>query len=670
MKYTKTSILKEGCSVVHSQLAFYSNNELPYKLKELENNWESFMLEEEDSVVSKIRFEVLNSWKRCQQYGVDPLQKQTEIKVGEDKLKEEIAQSKLYQVSLPIIEDFYHQIKGTNHLITLGDNEGKIIYLKGDYETLKKAEQMNFVIGADWSEKAAGSNAIGTSLAIEKPFQILSSEHFCQGVHPWVCSSAPIKDPRTKKVLGIIDLTGPSTNAQPHSLSLVQYVSNIIEQQLYTNAKEIFKLLQNKYDDIKNKKCAGHVVILDEMLNVVHGDSSCLELLQIDRWSDLWDHDELQKLKLSLLSRNPFEHEWEWDITSLQLKIFIRSMTYENEHIGFILFFEKLYRYRPTDPNKQIALKGVIGQSTAMKKVIDKVQVIADKNVPVLLTGESGTGKEIFAHNIHLNSNRKDKPFVAINCGAIPENLITSELFGYVRGAFTGGDPQGKKGKFEEANGGTLLLDEIGEMPLDLQVHLLRVLQEKEVVPIGSAKPIPIDVRIIAATNKNLKQLVEEGKFREDLYYRLNVVELHLPPLRQRHGDIPLLCNYFATELAKTHGKEVPTIDQEVIDFFHDYDWPGNIRELMNVMEYAILFNEENRITMESLPKTILEKRHMSEDHEGLTKIEKLEREQIIELIKETNGNLSEVARRCNIARTTLYRKMKKYKINNMIHRI
>ena len=656
--------------MIDSHLAFYSNHELPQKLRELENNWENFLLEEKESVIGKIRLEVLRSWERCQQYGVDPLQKQTTIKVSEEKLKEEITQSKLYQISLPIIEDFYHQIKGTNHLITLGDNEGKIIYLKGDYETLKKAEKMNFVIGADWSEKSAGSNAIGTSLAIEKPFQILSSEHFCQGVHPWVCSSAPIRDPKTKRVLGVIDLTGPSTDAQPHSLSLVQHVSNIIEQQLYLNDKEIYQLLQNKFYEYNNKSNA-HTLLLDDMLNVVYADPSCLELLQINHWNELWNHEELNKLKLSLLSRNTFEHEWEWDITSLNIKIFIRSITHHNEHVGFILFLEKIYKYKPNDSNKQIALKGVIGQSRAMKNVINKVRVIADKNVPVLLTGESGTGKEIFAHNIHLNSKRKDKPFIAINCGAIPENLITSELFGYVRGAFTGGDPQGKKGKFQEANGGTLLLDEIGEMPLDLQVHLLRVLQEKEVVPIGSSKPIPIDVRIIAATNKNLEQLIVEGKFREDLYYRLNVVELQLPPLRERLEDIPLLCHYFATELAKTHGKEVPTIEKKVIDFFHQYEWPGNIRELMNVMEYAILFSEDDRITLESLPKSLLDKQEVTtEDYVEFTKIEQMERELIIQLIKETDGNLSEVARRCNIARTTLYRKMKKYRINNMIHRI
>ena len=653
--------------MVRSSLAFHSTNELPVKLKELENHWEHFMLENEKSVFNQIRKDVLDSWKRCQEYGVNPLQKQTNIKMNEDILMEEIRQSKLYDVSLPIIDEFHHQIQGTDHLITLGDHEGKIIHLKGDHKILNKAAEMNFVIGADWSEQAAGSNAIGTALAAKKPIQILSSEHYCQGVHPWVCSSAPIRDPRTKEILGIIDLTGPSTNAQPHSLSLVQNVSQIIEQNLFIQAKEIFRYLQTIYDELKNKQSSAHLIILDEMLNVVHGDANCLELLNIHHFNELWDNEQLRKLKPSLLSKNPFEHEWEWDIPSLNIKIFIRSITYNYEHIGFTLYMEKLYKYHPSNPEKQVALKGVIGQSAAIKNVIRKVQVVADKNVPVLITGESGTGKEIFAHNIHLNSKRKDRPFIAINCGAIPENLITSELFGYVGGAFTGGDPKGKKGKFEEANGGTLLLDEIGEMPLELQVHLLRVLQEKEVVPIGSSKPIPIDVRIIAATNKDLKQLVNEGAFRSDLYYRLNVVQLHLPPLRDRHGDIDLLCKYFTKELAKAHGKEVPTIDENVVELFRNYDWPGNIRELMNVMEYAVLFSDHT-ITMESLPTSLSEKMEQMNELE-LSRFEKHERQNIVDLLIETDGNLSEVARRCNIARTTLYRRMRKYQIDESEYR-
>nr|WP_275899658.1 sigma-54-dependent Fis family transcriptional regulator [Bacillus piscicola] len=619
------------------------------------------MSEREVPQSNKVRVEVLESWKRCQQYGVDPLQKQTLIKVREDKLKEQINQSALYNASLPIIENFSKQIAGTNHLITLGDQEGKIICLKGETPILDKAEQMNFVIGADWSEKSAGSNAIGTSLASRKPIQILSSEHYCQGVHPWVCSSAPIRDPRTNNILGIIDLTGPSHHAQSHSLSVVQNVSYLIEQQLFIHSYDVFKHLQDTYQEMKTNTSA-HVVILDEMLHVVHGDSACLDLFSLSHWTQLWEKEEISSLKRVLLAKKPYELEWE--VASFPSKIRVRRITFNAEHIGFALFIEKTGLSAP--PNTK--LKGVIGQSAALKQAVQKIGVISDKNIPVLLTGVSGTGKEVFAHNIHLKSERKHNPFIAINCGAIPENLITSELFGYARGAFTGGDPQGKKGKFEEANGGTVFLDEIGEMPLDLQVHLLRVLQEKEVVPVGSAKPVPIDVRIIAATNQDLESLIQKGAFRADLYYRLNVVEVHLPPLKNRKGDIPLLCQHFAKELANRHGREVPAISQDVLALFEEYSWPGNIREMKNVMEYAILFHGGHCITLESLPKYILEKQNEFDTYtaDRLTPLERAEREEIIELIHATNGNLSEVARRCQIARTTLYRRMKKYEIDVM----
>lgn len=654
--------------MIDSKLAISSTRDLLSKMKELEKNWKQFIID--NRTPANVRTEVLKSWKRCIDYNVDPLQKHSPVIMKEKELTELINQSNLYEVSLPIIEKLYEDIKGTGHLITLSDKGGKIIHLKGDSKIESQAQKMNFVLGSDWSEQAAGSNAIGTSLTSGQPIQILSFEHYCEGVHPWVCSACPIRDPLTQEIIGVIDLTGPSNFAQSHSLSVVQSISNIIEQDLLQNSQKTLQYLYNKYDQIKRRRSAVQVIVFDEMLNVVRGDAKCLPILQINHWKQLWDMEELKQLKTSLLY-NMSEHEWEWEINSLNLKIFIQEITLNSERIGFVFCIEELYQFHPSDHNSHAALKGVIGNSDVMKQVISKAQVISRTNVPVLLTGESGTGKEIFAYAIHQNSLRKKEPFIAINCGAIPDDLITSELFGYESGAFTGGNPNGKIGKFEEANGGTILLDEIGEMPTELQVHLLRVLQEKEIVRLGSSKPIPIDVRIIAATNKNLKQLIDKGLFRTDLYFRLNVVELHLPPLMERKGDIPLLCRYFATELANTHGKQIPTFDPQVIDFFQKYRWPGNIRELMNVIEYAVLFCDNNRISLDSLPNSMLERNEMVIHHDktDLTPLEQKEKEEIIHVIHETAGNLSETARRCKIARSTLYRKIKKYELEPFLNK-
>lgn len=654
--------------MIDSRLAIRSTKNLSHKMKVLEKNWEDFIINKQ--VSEGIRTEIRNSWERCKIYDVDPFQKQSPELMDKITLNEITNESELYNVSKPIIDNLYQSIKGTGYLIVLSDNNGRIIYLKGDDKIKIQAQNINFIPGANWSEKVSGSNAIGTSIVIGKPIQILSHEHYCYGVHPWVCSAAPIRDPLTKEIIGVIDLTGTNNSIQPHSLSVVQSTANFIEQKLvsYTNKK--IKVLSKKYDEIKNNRTTAHVLALDKTLQVIQGDSQGLRALKITSWQELWSHKELSNLRDSLLVNQSKEHEWEWNLSSLKLKVYIQDVSLNSEIIGYIFCIEGIHQFDLAKEKNQAALEGIIGKSDIMKALFSKVKVIANTNVPILLTGESGTGKEVFATAIHQNSDRNNEPFIAINCGAIPEDLITSELFGYESGAFTGGNPGGKIGKFEEANGGTILLDEIGEMPLQLQVHLLRVLQEREIVRLGSAKPIPIDVRVIAATNKNLEQLISLGEFRSDLYYRLNVVELHIPSLKERIDDIDLLCNYFAKEIAQTHVKKIPNIDSEVLMFFHQYNWPGNIRELMNVMEYAVLFSDNDYITLDALPNSILKNNQpiLKQIDDELTPLEFKEKKVISQLIKETNGNISETARRLKIARTTLYRKIKKYSLNDLLN--
>ncbi len=245
-------------------------------------------------------------------------------------------------------------------------------------------------------------------------------------------------------------------------------------------------------------------------------------------------------------------------------------------------------------------IKNVVAVNKQMKKILKDVKKLADTDVTVLLRGESGTGKEVLARAIHFNSKRKNKPFIAINCAALPESLIESELFGYEKGAFTGASSL-KKGKFELADGGTIFLDEIGDMPLELQAKLLRVLQEREITRLGGAKPVKVDVRIIAATNRNLEQMVAEGKFREDLYYRLSVVTIYIPPLRDRKEDIPLLAEHILNKLSERHGRKI-SISSEAISVLMQCDWPGNVRQLENCLERAVIFSEDNVLRPEDFP--------------------------------------------------------------------
>ncbi len=309
----------------------------------------------------------------------------------------------------------------------------------------------------------------------------------------------------------------------------------------------------------------------------------------------------------------------------------------------------------------------IMGKSPSIVKKIDMARQIAPAHTSVMITGESGTGKEVFGRGIHELSGRKGL-FVPVNCGAIPPELFESEFFGYCQGAFTGANKKGKMGIFELANGGTVFLDEIGDMPFHMQAKLLRVLQEREIVRVGGERIIKLDLRVISATNKDLKKMVEENKFREDLYYRLNVVEIKLPSLRERKDDIPLFIDHFIKEFSMKNLKKIDGVNGDVMNILNEYEWPGNIRELMNVIEYIVVTNKDGMIQKSSLPKDIFSEAKKSECLKeyplDLTKaIKELEMENIKKALKISMNNKSKAAKLLNIPRGTLYHKIDEYKI-------
>ncbi len=311
----------------------------------------------------------------------------------------------------------------------------------------------------------------------------------------------------------------------------------------------------------------------------------------------------------------------------------------------------------------------MIGQTRAMHHVYDIIEKVADTPSSVLITGESGTGKELIAAALHHNSSRRDRPFIKINCAAIPRELMESELFGYEKGAFTGAIDT-KPGRFELANGGTLFLDEIAEIPVEMQVKLLRALQENEFERVGGITTIKVDVRLITASNRDLQAEVEAGRFREDLFYRLNVVPIELPPLRDRKDDIPLLVSHFIDKYNLRLGRSIQGIHQDALQSLMGYDWPGNIRELENVVERSILFTEGQQIVPASLPEKIFGKqsKQLSEpiDDSSMKTIVKkktaeLEKDLIMAALAETEGNVTQAAKRLKISRKSLQNKMKEF---------
>ncbi len=299
----------------------------------------------------------------------------------------------------------------------------------------------------------------------------------------------------------------------------------------------------------------------------------------------------------------------------------------------------------------------IIAKSSKMQRLIELIKVVGKSNATVLITGESGTGKELVARAIHSQSNRHNKPFIAVSCAALPESLLESELFGHEKGSFTGAYAQ-KKGKFEFANGGTLFLDEIGEMSANIQVHLLRVLEEKEFTRVGGNEPIKVDVRVISATNKDLRKAIEKQKFREDLYYRLNVVNIELPPLRERKEDIPLLAEHFLNKFTSENRKEITGFSSDAMEFLLNYDWPGNVRELENAIERAVILARDSLITIDDLPQENLSLAYSTTTRKNLKEVEK---EHILNILRETGDNYSEAARILGVSRMTLYNKAKEY---------
>ncbi len=659
-----------------------------------EKNWIRFLENSETSL--RVRSFVQTSWKRCLAQGLNPLKTQTDTSLNSEEVRALLQTSHLYEYALPVLREMSTHAQHTGYLLTLSDRKGRILYLDGDPQVLRQAALMNFAVGADWSEEAIGTNAIGTCLTLKQPVQVFAAEHFCSGVHDWVCSAAPVRDPLTHTLLGVIDVTGLWHHAQTHTAGFVGTASKLIEERLYYQSVQTRMQLIDQYLDTCRRYPGNGVIAIDATCRLVESNQIAQQFA-VERkgipLSQVWDAVQLHQ---RILQQHLSQGENQSDIVPLPALDWVAahlfSVPYANHRAGFILVISPQHLVSKTI-QKQGPWAQVIGESPSLLSAIKQGDVVAQSEVPVLLQGESGTGKELFAHAIHESGVRRTKAFVAVNCGAIPKELMASELFGYEPGTFTGGVRNGRKGKFEEAQGGTLLLDEIGELPLDAQVYLLRVLQEKEVVRLGGARPLSLDVRIVAATHRSLEQQVREGSFRLDLYYRLNVVTINLPALRDRRDDISLLMRHALRVLAHKHGKDAPLLSPDVFSFLRDeYPWPGNVRELWNVLEHAVLFCHHGMVTWSDIPDSlqsykVRKNRGLLPDGKetpadfGSTRIHNLsltlpqenvnfrmlvadtngERERLSLLLAESQGNLSELSRRLGVARTTVYRRLRKY---------
>lgn len=450
----------------------------------------------------------------------------------------------------------------------------------------------------------------------------------------------------------------------------------------YAILRNTFSMEENQLNSLLQSPYEG-IAVFDDNLRLLHANDVCFRFFKCNNKNELYDalSSLIPRTSLndSMVKAKPLAGELVTARGRLLELVFLPIVRY-NRTIGMIVKGIPTYRQERTwgqmveqynHGTAQYYFESIVGNNRALVEQKELAAKAARTISTVLITGESGTGKEIFAHAIHNMSPRRKGPFIKVNCAAVPETLLESELFGYAEGAFTGARKEGKPGKFELANHGTIFLDEIGDMSLSMQAKLLRVLQEKEVERVGSIHTTKVNVRVIAATNQDLLKLVAENKFREDLFYRLNVIILNLPPLRARTDDINLVSTALLQRLNQELGTGVSKISSEVIECFCRYNWPGNIRELENTLERAINFCEGNSVNLEHIPQHIKscknsELQPVNATGSLETLLEEHEREVIVSTLKNFGGNKTKTAQALNIHRSVLYRKINKYKIRSL----
>ncbi|QNB47797.1 sigma-54-dependent Fis family transcriptional regulator [Thermanaerosceptrum fracticalcis] len=641
--------------------------------------WEDFLAQDEidPGVVRKM---VADSWRRCKNLGISPYIKKGKIILKGELLLNRIKQKQeLIDVALGVMDNLYESVKGSGFVVILCDEEGYLLHVVGDKHVLESASIINFMPGANWSEESIGTNAIGTALATDSPVQLFASEHYCVGCKSWTCSAVPLHDEEGKKI-GVLNLSGHYTKVNQHTLGMAVAAANAIENLLrLKKISDNLSVTNNLLNAMMDSMTDG-VIATDTAGNITKFNWAVEDILGMT--ADKIVNKNINAFICDQLDFNNIVHA---NLFNTDQEVYLRTgrgkihctMTFRNIKVngqvtGVLFILKKMENvkklvHKIVGARARFTFQDLKGNNQRFQESIEMARRAALGTSTVLLLGESGTGKEMFAQAIHNASRRRQGPFVDLNCGAIPRELIGSELFGYSAGAFTGAKKEGNPGKFELADGGTLFLDEIGDMPLDMQVNLLRVLEEKRVRRIGGQTDILVDVRVIAATNRNLLEMVQNGKFREDLYYRLNVLTIQMIPLRNRKDDLPTLIWFFIEKYNRLMGTEVKRIDGEFLRILSEYDWPGNVRELENVIERAINLALGETLTPDLLPpeitgsfnKTIITEANRNNFCLELAAVEK---QLILQVLNECNNNMTQAAKRLGIGRTTLYRRIKEYK--------
>lgn len=663
---------------------------------------------------------IRESWMRSRQLGVNPWQLVGPERVSPEELHQlrEVKQT-LLDAASPLMDHLYEWVKGTGFVVTLCDERGFLFHVLGDPDTLQKAQEIEFVAGANWSERAVGTNAIGTCLVLNQPLQVSAAEHFSVACQGWTCSAAPIHGP-DGDVIGVLNLSGTWEKVHPHTLGLVVSAARVIENHLMLQERSRRAERMGGYLEAAVNALNEAVLVLSQDRRIIKVNKIFQEFFGLHEEqvvgqlvTDVWENP-LWTVCLAGCSNR--EVSFPVRETGHSVHGLLNVYPIQNgagQPLGSLVTLREIQEVRQfinhmTNSRAKIEFSDIIGENSAFLEALGDAKLAAHTDTTVLLQGESGTGKELFAQAIHSASHRRHKPFIALNCGAIPRDLLGSELFGYAEGAFTGARRGGSAGKFELAEGGTLFLDEVGEMSLEMQVLLLRVLQNREVTRLGGDRVIPVNVRILAATNKDLKVEVHKGNFRDDLYYRLNVMLIRIPPLRERIDDIARLTQAFTGQFAVRLQRPRLQVAPSLLNRLEQWPWPGNVRELQNVLERMAIRTQGEWLTPDLLPQelqelssipdaswrthrnflqeTLFQTGGMTEEGvqgphfsnsefpraslagmdlpggiSGLPLKDQLQRAALLDSLRASRGNHKEAARILGVARSTLYRQIKKF---------
>lgn len=640
---------------------------------------------------SGISTAIANSWRRCvEEYSLDPAHRHPAPVLDAHALRSlHDEHAELVHIASAEIDWLYEHIAGSGYALLLTDASGIILYEKSEPTLVKTFHSAGLVAGADWSEPSQGTNGMGTCIVEKRAVTVHLDEHF-HGCHIGLsCSAAPICDP-SGALLAVLDastLDARDTRvSQAHTMALVSLSARLIEKYVFLrHFREALMLRFHARPELVNLQHDGALALAGDA-TILSADETAVRLLGANHRTDL-----IGRRIDEVFDVHPDE------ILGAQLHARGGLLSIRDAYLGRRFFAsvgqDTNTTVRPVRASRPAAtsvlqvaasasrksileLEELAGTDPQMLRNVRSARRVASSQVPVMIQGPTGAGKEAFARALHAASNRADKPFVALNCAAIPESLIESELFGYRPGAFTGARKEGMKGKILQSSGGTLFLDEIGDMPLLLQTRLLRVLEEQEVMPLGAETPLKVDLHVICASHQNLRAMIARGTFREDLYYRLNGITLELPPLAQRTDKEQLIRAFLAAE---TSDGRPAAIEMDAFQCLLSYSWPGNIRELRNVIRTALAICDGGVVRLTDLPSEVREHlegsgrtadsferrdatfaERTTQPSCGPNSLEAAEREVLLAAIRECGGNMSHAAKKLGISRNTLYRRCKR----------